>query len=245
VLTAYQTRVGQLLQYPAAPNPLYSTTDITSWINQARQQLAGEGECIRYLGTITVSNGGGQQYPFATLAFSGEAADGVAGALNVRNMWLTAAGNALTLLGPRPFEWLSAYALNTITPFVGPPTQWAQLGQGESGTFFLDNLPDQNYTLQADCVWQPIALANDSTVEAIPYPWTDAVAYYAAYLALLSAQSAARQADAARMFERYENFVRRARTFATPSVLPTQYPQNANPLMSNQLGMPPRQAQPQ
>jgi hypothetical protein len=83
----------------------------------------------------------------------------------------------------------------------------------------------------------PITLASDSDPEAIPYLWTDAVPYFAAYLALLSAQSQARQADAERMFSRYSEFLNRARRFATPSVLSGIYPQNPSPVMQNQLGI--------
>lgn len=236
MLTTYQTRVAQLLQYPAAPSALYATADITNWINQARQQLAGEAECIRYIGTLGIT-AAAQAYGFGSIIFSGETTAGVGGVINVRNIWLNGASTARTLLGPRPFEWFSAYSLNTSTPTAGPPTQWAQLGQGAAGTFYLDYLPDQNYTLSFDCVWYPIPLVDDTTVEAIPAEWTDAVAYFAAYLALLSAQAAARQADAARMKARYEDFVQRARSFATPSVLPTQYPQNPSPILANQLGL--------
>ena len=85
----------------------------------------------------------------------------------------------------------------------------------------------------------PIALVDDTTPEAIPYLWTDAVPFFAAYFALLSAQAGARQAEADRMFARYQEFTNRARRFATPSVLPFIYPQSGNPVQANQLGLQP------
>jgi hypothetical protein len=64
---------------------------------------------------------------------------------------------------------------------------------------------------------------NDTTAEAIPYLWTDAVPYFAAYLALLSSQTGARTADADKMMQRYTEFVERAKRAATGDVLPWQY----------------------
>ena len=48
MLTEYIARTQKLLQHPVpATNPLYSQADITGYINTARKQLAGEGQCIR------------------------------------------------------------------------------------------------------------------------------------------------------------------------------------------------------
>lgn len=142
--------------------------------------------------------------------------------------------------------------MNNPVPVQSAPTEWSQYGQGaapktglqaQGGSIYVDPVPDSAYTFQLDCVCYPIDLVDDTTAEAIPYLWTDAVAYFAAYLALLSAQSQARQADANRMFERYTEFVNRARRFSTPSVLNTSYAQNPSPTRVNQLGMsPPRAA---
>lgn len=81
---------------------------------------------------------------------------------------------------------------------------------------------------------------NDATVEAIPALWRDAVCFYAAYLAMLSAQSAQRQNDADRMFQRYTDYVDRARKYATPEVNSYIYPQNPSPTMINKLGLTPK-----
>jgi len=83
----------------------------------------------------------------------------------------------------------------------------------------------------------PITLVSDGTAEAIPYPWTDAVPYFAAYLALLSAQSPARTADADRMMQRYELFMGRARQFSNPDVLRTEYLQSVDETVTNKLGL--------
>ena len=41
MLDAYLTQTENLLQSPGSPQALYSTTNLTLWINTARSQLAG------------------------------------------------------------------------------------------------------------------------------------------------------------------------------------------------------------
>lgn len=236
-LTAYQNQVTRLLQYPAAPTSLYATSDITTWINSARQQLAAEGECIRVACTLSITHGGGNVYPFSSITIPGSL--GYLEVLNVREIVVSGAN----MLNPWPFEYFNRYFLSP-PPANGPPTDWTQYGQGVNGTLYINPTPAiaQTYTLNLDTVMLPIVLVDDTTIEAIPYPWTDAVAYYAAYLALLSAQTGARQADAQRMFERYTEFVNRARRFSNPSVLNFQYPQSGVVLPIPPAGNMPKQA---
>jgi hypothetical protein len=127
-------------------------------------------------------------------------------------------------------------------PTSGQPVTWSQLGQGTSGTFYLDPIPDTIYPLFCDVVGYPSALVLDTDPEAIPYLWTDAVPYFAAYLAYLSAQAPARQNDAARMFEFYTEFIDRARRASTPDVNSTMYPQQHDPAQLSKLGLSPKQA---
>jgi hypothetical protein len=74
----------------------------------------------------------------------------------------------------------------------------------------------------------------------VPVIWTDAVPYFAAYLALMSAQTNARLEYAKQMFGLYQEFVDRARRASTPLTLPGIYPQNPNPTRANQLGVAPQ-----
>ncbi len=149
-------------------------------------------------------------------------------------------------LTPRPWEWFQQYKLNNVVPPSGPPVTWAQYGQGAAapasgssgtGTFYVDPIPDTSYTLTCDCVCYPVPLVDDSTPELIPYLWTDAVPFFAAYYALMSAQLTARQADAERMFGHYQTFLQRARTLSNPSVLRWQYQQASDPPQANKIGI--------
>lgn len=238
MLATYRLQTRQLLEYPSSPDELYSDTDIDSWINRARKQLAGESQSIRVLGTIATTSTLRGPYNFSSVAVTGTS--GVASVLHIRSI-LYAVGDGQKWTRPRNWEWFQLYKMSNVVPPSGPPEVWSQFGQGSTGSFYLDPIPDDVYALTCDCVCLPVDLATDSTVEAIPPLWQDAVCYFAAYLALLSAQSAQRQNDADRMMQRYEEFVQRARKFANPSVNNYLYQQAVDPTIVNKLGLTPKQ----
>lgn len=242
MLTEYLTQTQNLLQNPGAPVSLYSTTSLISYINTARGQLAGESKSIRYIGTISTI-AGQRNYNYSAISTNGPSSvSGVQGVVNIRTIEYGIA-QGQKWVEPRSWTWFNYYYMGNPVPVNGVPLRWAQLGQGVNGTFYLDPPPDMTYTLFCDVTGYPINLIDDTTTEAIPYLWTDAVPYFAAYLAYLSAQSPARQADAQRMMQLYEQFVQRARTAATPDLGATMYPQNTDPTQLAKLGLSQRQQQ--
>lgn len=243
-LTLYETNLQNLLQLPGAATTLYPTAQLDSWINIARGQLAGEGECIRLIGTIPTVVGQ-RQYNFSSISFGTSSVTGVQGAIHVRRINYTLA-QGFQWIPPRAWEYFDLYHLNNPIPDSGPPEVWAQYGQGAAppatgsafgGSFYIDPLPDAVYTLNCDCVCYPIPLVDNTTIEAIPYLWSDAVTFFAAYYAFLSSQTGARSADAERMFGYYTTFLNRARQASNPSVNRTQYEQSADPASINKLGV--------
>lgn len=239
MLNLYLLQTQQLLQNPPAPVSLYATSDLTSWINRARLQVAGDGECVRNYAALALTQGVGV-YPFSAIVLN--PATGISGVYNIRTAWRVVADGQVWMR-PRPFEWFSLYELNNPVPDQGPPEIWSQFGQGVNGSIFVSDVPDTTYTLKLDTVCEPAALADDTTPEIIPYPWTEAVPFFAAYYALLSAQTGARYQDADQMLQRYSQFRDRARAMSTPGVLPTIYPQTPDPTMQNKLGVAPRAPQ--
>lgn len=189
---------------------------LISFINTSRGQLAGEAECIRVLGTLSTA-AATQSYAYSAIA----TAAGVQGVLSVRRINY-ASGAGQKFVAPLPWEFFDLYYLNNTAPASGAPAVWAQYAQGTLGSAFIYPIPDAVYALKLDTVCYPIPLADDTTAEAIPYPWTDAIPYYAAYLGYLNVQEIEK---ASVMFQRYQEFVARARRFTTPSVLPSQYEQ--------------------
>ena len=101
------------------------------------------------------------------------------------------------------------------------PTIWSQYGQGENGSIYLFPIPSILAQMDWDCYCTPIDLALDSDVEAIPHPFTEAIPFYAAYWAYMSAQN---QDMAAIMWQNYKNNMAEARAFVSPAVTPDYYP---------------------
>lgn len=236
MLASYILQTQQLLQYPESPSALYSDADLTLWINRARRQLAGDSQSIRVLGMVsTVAN----QRPYNYSSINVSATAGASNALRVEQM-LYAVGDGFTEIHARNWAWFFSFKMANVVPPSGPPTEFSQYGQGSAGSFYLDPIPDDVYSLTVDCVCLPVDLVDDTTVEAIPPLWQDAVCFYAAFLALLSAQSAQRQNDADRMFARYSEWVDRARRFATPDVNRFSYPQREDISQINKFGISPK-----
>lgn len=230
MLAAYLLQTARLLQNPAAPVTLYSQADLTSFINTGRRQLAGESGCIPVQGALALA-AGTRIYPFAAIDISGGPA-GTLGPLAIRQAMI-GVGSGLAWLIPRSFTYFNFYKLNNPAPVPGPPTEYAQFGQGFGGTLYVDPVPDLAYALTLNAICLPVPLVDDTTPEAIPDLWTDAVPFYGAYYGYLSAQ---RQADADKMKERYTEFADRARRFATSEVLPFQNPQTSDPTDAMKLG---------
>lgn len=230
MLSSYQAIFQTLIQAPNSPVPLISPTQQTILINIARNQVAGEGECVRVYGSLAVT-APTQQYSFADITFP----VGTTGVGNVGNVRLAnySLGSGTVYIRPRPWEWFHLYYLCNPVPQAGAPEVYAQFGQGVLGTLWF-NLPDIDYTVNVDAVCYPIPLVDDSTAEAIPYPWTDAVPYYAAWYGMMNEQ---RQGDADRYMQRYKELMARARLMSNPSVMGTNYEQQPDPFRQNRLGI--------
>lgn len=245
MLNAYLAQTRSLLQLPGSDSTsLYTDADLTRWINLSRGQLAGEAECIRVPGIVLTVIG---QRPYFLSSIDLSAGIGVQGAINIRSIRYIVPGGDGTLWIPgRPWEWFNLYAENEV-PFVsGPPAQWAQYGQGAApgntgsasgGTFLIYPSPDAIYQLVCDCVCYPIALVDNTTLEAIPYLFTDCVPFFAAYYALLSSQMGARYNDAIQMYKMYGEFLSRARKASNATPNRWQYEQAADPAQAAKMGV--------
>ncbi|KKK58499.1 hypothetical protein LCGC14_3043820 [marine sediment metagenome] len=233
MLTQYLDETRRLLQNPPAPVTLFSDADLTAFINTSRGILAGEVECIRVLGTLALSA--------PTRSYALSAADiGVSATTGINtpfkaNQATVDVGDGEMPLMSKPWAWFQSYLLGEVIPTEGQPTTWAQLKQGIAATLYFYPLPDTTFTVNLDCVCEPIDLTDNNTVEAIPYPFTDAVPFLAAYYAYMSVQ---RQDHADTMMTRYRDELTKGRATSTPAVLPTNYSQIPDPTIINKLGLP-------
>lgn len=90
-----------------------------------------------------------------------------------------------------PIIPFTQYQMRRQYPFsyTGPPEMCSQYGQGVGGSLMFYPLPGQTYQYELDCHVLPSDLKTDLSVELLPDPWTDAVAYFACFLGMSSIQN--------------------------------------------------------
>lgn len=240
-LSTYQTLTRSLVDDPAGSASLYSDTEVLTAINLARVQLAGDAECLRQPATIPTVVGQ-RAYAFTSAVFiaAPTVPPGLAGILSVRSIGRQLASGIVKVYG-LTWERFNTFHVMTAVSIPGIPTRWATLQPGISGTFWVDPIPDGVYTLQLDPVCYPEALVDDNTPEALPYPWTDSVPYWAAYQLYLWKQ---READATAMFQLYRLFALRGTQLTTPSQLADNFAGGAQAIQAmhrSLIGGPPEQ----
>lgn len=233
MLQTYRDLTYSLIQAPSSVVPLIPATRLDTYINLARKQVAQQGECVRVYASLTLVVDQ-RPYEFSAISFAGAlGATGVTGVYNVRTLWYMVASGQ-KWVAPRPFEWFGLYKLNNPVPESGPPQTWAQFGQGEQGSLFVDPVPDDAYVCPLDVLGAPEDLTDDATPEAIPDLWRQAVPYMAAYWAYMSMQ---RQSDADMMAKRYDEFMQRARNAGNPPVVGHAYEQSRDLTLTNRFGL--------
>jgi hypothetical protein len=108
----------------------------------------------------------------------------------------------------------------TFLGTISEPGWWTQFGEGPIGSIYLAPIPGQIQPMEVDLTCVPEDLLTDNDPELIPYPWTDAVAYWAATLALLQQQ---RQQDAAAMAQTFNLEMPFAASVVCPQMIQTTY----------------------
>ena len=157
-----------------------------------------------------------------TGAFSGNPNPviGLSSVLKVFSVACNQAGTYKPMLTQKIWNEFQAYLRIYSNTQQNYPLYWSQYLYGVQGSIYLFPWPAQPLQLDIDVCASPITLVTDSTVEAIPYPWTDAIPYYSAYLAY---ENSSRKEDADRMFKMYKMFMMRARAFSETPFMPDYY----------------------
>lgn len=97
-------------------------------------------------------------------------------------------------------NWRYSLALYSFSTYQANIRQWTQFqmytpaycsqyGQGVGGSFYVFPLPSQTIQFEVDAYCLPSDLETNLSVEALPEPWTDAVAYWATHLSYLMLQN--------------------------------------------------------
>lgn len=124
------------------------------------------------------------------------------------------------LLMPKIWTEFQAYFRSYNTGMQNFPTVWSQYSMGVTGSIYLWELPSQASQMDWDCWCTPIALVTDVTAEALSYPWTTPIPYYAAYLAMLDAQ---RYEEAGALKKEYDERMKEAVGMTTAPFVPDYY----------------------
>jgi hypothetical protein len=174
-LNVYITQVQRLL-HDSSQN-FWSTSEITDYLNAARNKVASVTGCIRYLDTGVSLSANVEQYPFSGFTHAGQTID----VLGITVIW----GNERIALRWMPWTEFTAF-LRPWVQFQQVPFVWSKYGDT---TVFVGPKPDQTYATEIDTIEAPNTLIDNTTVEQLIYPRTDPVPYYAAYLAKYKEQS--------------------------------------------------------
>lgn len=221
-LTAYLTRTYQLLHDPTSI--YYPQADVTSYINTARAHVASESMSIRVLppsGPGQNQTIAGQEvYTFASLSTLIQAQfPGVQAILGVLTIAVNQ-GAIKPVLQNAAWSDMQAQLRSYNIGLTGWPVVFGQYGQGTGGSVYTWPIATDAYPMDWDCFCIPVDLVDDTTAEAIPYPWTEAIPYYAAHLAYDNAQ---RPADADRMESKYNQKMGWATAVSNPLMVPDYY----------------------
>lgn len=204
-LSGYITEVRRLLH--DANGNFYSDSELTDYINSARERVVRDTGCLRTLQSFTLTTNQ-ESYSYSALPNGSNTLD----VININVYW----GNSRTPLRYLPWTDFNAQ-LRYWQNYIGLPIAFSIYGQN---TIYFGPVPDQNYVCEFDTVILPDALQSDSTVEQLQDPYTVPVAYYAAHKAKFKEQSFG---ESEIFKQQYENQVRNVLSTVFTRRLPTPY----------------------
>lgn len=142
--------------------------------------------------------------------------NGVKDVINVQQVsvnWGSYGSNLYTLIY-KDWMWYQAFA-RQYPNVSGNPSYWTRF-ENKQNAIYLRYIPSQAFPMQWTTVCSVVNLTDDTTAEAIPYSYTDAIPYFAAYLAMMSSQ---RKEDAQNMLQIYNMFAATGRAnFQSPII---------------------------
>jgi hypothetical protein len=190
---------------------------LTNYINRSRRRIAAMSGCLRVVPPGTQTKPGREVYPFSEWnALAQQICPQSAGILSCRSLAIGIGGqwteDADGIWSITQGTWKPVWRRIVWTDFqarfriyggtfygtISQPGWYAQFGSGPLGCLYLAPIPSIAAPMEVDLTLIPQPLLTDADIEPIPYPWTDAVSYWAAVLAFLQQQ---RKEDAQSMAE--------------------------------------------
>jgi hypothetical protein len=108
----------------------------------------------------------------------------------------------------------------TFMGTISEPGWWTQFGEGPLAAIYLAPIPTQANPMEVDLTCIPMPLLTDNDPEPIPYPWKDAVSYWAAVLCLMQQQ---RRDDAKAMADTFNAELPMCASVVCPTLIQNPY----------------------
>jgi hypothetical protein len=238
MLAAYVTEVQNHLN--DSEGQFFRIPTLTNYINRARRRIAATSGCMRCVppGTQTVPSQ--EVYPFSAwnslVQSTYPTAAGILAcrslAIGIGGQWTQNPSNGQWSITQGTWKplwkrliWTDFQARFRIYggTFIGSityPGWWAQYGEGPNAVLYLAPIPTIAAPMEVDLTVIPQPLLTDDDPEPIPYPWTDAVSYWAAFLALIQQQ---RKEDAQAMVELFNTDMPMCASVVCPQLVQNAY----------------------
>lgn len=212
---------------------------LTNYINRARRRIAAVSGCLRLVppGTQTIPSR--EVYPFSMWnALVQERMPQAQSILACRSLAVGIGGkwqqDADGVWSIQQGTWKPMWKRIVWTDFqarfriyggtfygtISQPGWWTQYGEGAAGAIYLAPIPSIASPFEVDLTLIPKPLLTDGDIEPIPYPWTDAVSYWATCLALLQQQ---RKEDAQAMAELFNSDMPMCAAVVCPQMIQNAY----------------------
>jgi hypothetical protein len=232
MLTRYITEIQNLLN--DQEGQFFRLPTLTDYTNRARRRIAAASGCLRVIppGTLTVPRQ--EQYPFSNWTpLIQEIVPGADSILACRTLAVAIGGrwerNQIQGGGWKPLwrripfsDFQARFRIYNQTFFgtISEPGWYSQYGEGPAGRLYLAPIPAQEQPLEVDLSLIPANLLTDADIDPIPYPWSDAVSYWAATLCLLQQQ---RREDAQAMAQLFNSLLPECASVVCPQMIQTAY----------------------
>lgn len=191
MLSRYVTELQNLLN--DQNGQFYPIPTLVNYINRSRRRIAWTSGCIRVLPPGVLTHPQQEVYPFSDwISLVQSVRPQVQNIMAIRSLAVS--------IGPggwkpvwRRIVWTdfqSRFRIFNGTWYgtISEPGWYAQYGEGSIGSVYLAPIPAQELPMEVDLSCTPFPLLTDNDAEIIPDPWTDAVIWWAAVLALLQQQ---------------------------------------------------------
>ena len=223
VLEQYITEVQDFLndqQGQFFPLPV-----LTRYINRSRRRIAAASGCLRVVPPGTQTHPNQEIYAFSDwIAVCQGIMPGIESILACRSLAVSIGSQGWKPVWRR-VPWTDFQARFRIYNGMyygttSEPGWYAQFGLGPAGALYLAPIPSQRNLMEVDLSLIPRPLITDDDIEPIPYPWTDAVSYWAATLCLLQQQ---RREDAQAMATLFNTDMPFAASVVCPQMIVNPY----------------------